>query len=92
MQELEHVPPEQLLLQEPEPLQVYAPQPPSRSVPAARFVHVPTLPATLHARQGPEHVELQHTPSMHCPDEHSTALLQVEPLDFLETQVAPLQY
>jgi hypothetical protein len=89
---LEQMPPVHDVLHEPEPLQVYAPQPASGSVPAARFVHVPTLPVTLQARQGPVHEVLQHTPSTHCPDEHSTWLLQVWPFAFFATHATPLQY
>jgi hypothetical protein len=61
------------------------PHPFSGSVPAGRFVHVPTLPARLHARHGPVHVELQHTPSTQLPDAHSQPWEQLAPLDFSAT-------
>jgi hypothetical protein len=38
--------------------------------PDARLVHVPRLPARLHAWHVPAHVVEQHTPSMQLPDAH----------------------
>lgn len=52
---LEQVPPLHAVLQAPEPLHVYVPQPFSGSVPAARLVQVPRLPAMLQARHAPVH-------------------------------------
>jgi len=61
------------------------------SVPTAIGEHLPTLPATLHARHRPVHEASQHTPSTQNPDAHSPAAAQVAPVDFLGTQPVPLQ-
>jgi len=48
-------------------------------VPTGTFVHVPTLPFTLQARQVPQGPALQHTPSVQKPLPHS----------WFEPQLAP---
>jgi hypothetical protein len=55
------------------------------------LVHVPRLPATLHAWQVPVHAPLQQYPSTHRPLVHSTAAEQVPPLAFFAAQVPALQ-
>ena len=84
LQFVEHVP-EHVVLQAPVALQTYWPQAFSTSVPAARLVHVPTVPARLQAWQPLVHDVLQHTPSTQLPDAHSQVLVQVLPSAFVAT-------
>ena len=60
-------------------------------LPAATGLHVPTLPATLHASQEPEQALLQHTPSTHWPLPHWLADEQVAPFCCLGTHAPALQ-
>lgn len=85
-------PPEQVVLHEPEPLQVKSPQLFSGSVPAGWALQVPMKPAKLHAEHAPVHAVLQHTPSTHWPELHSHVLLHEAPLDFFPVHVEPEQY
>ncbi len=60
-------------------------------LPAATGLHVPTLPATLHASQAPPQAVLQHTPSTQLPLPHWLAAEQVAPFVFLGTQAPASQ-
>lgn len=84
LQFVEHTP-EHVVLQAPVPLQTYWPHAFSTSVPDARFVHVPTVPARLQAWQPLVHDVLQHTPSTQFPDAHSQVLVQVLPSALVAT-------
>jgi hypothetical protein len=74
-----------------EPLHTYAPHVGEPGVPATTGLHVPTLPATLHASHAPPQAELQHTPSTHWPLPHWLAPVQEAPLVCLGTHTPPLQ-
>jgi hypothetical protein len=54
------------------------------SCPLGTAVHVPRLPATLHASHKIVHVLLQQTPSTHRVLTHSLPAAHVIPLDFLQ--------
>lgn len=84
MQFVEQVP-EHVVLHAPVALQTYWPHAFSTSVPAARLVHVPTVPARLQAWQPLVHDVLQHTPSTQLPDAHSQVLVHVLPSAFVAT-------
>jgi hypothetical protein len=74
-----------------DPLQTYGAHAGAPGLPDATGLHVPTLPATLHASHALPHAELQHTPSTHWPLPHWLAPVQVAPLDCLGTHAPPLQ-
>jgi hypothetical protein len=75
----------QVAMHSPAPLQNVRPHTPSSSVPAARAVQVPTVPARLHASQPPTQAELQQVPSTQLPDWHSPGALQAWPSASLPT-------
>jgi hypothetical protein len=58
-------------------------------VPAATFVQVPALPATLQDWQVPQALLAQQTPSAQKPEPHSLVVVQVAPRAFLATQLPP---
>jgi hypothetical protein len=60
-------------------------------LPAVRTAQVPTEPVRLQASQAPPQAVLQHTPSTQLPEVHSLLAAHVAPLDFLLTQLVPLQ-
>ena len=59
-------------------------------VPAATFVQVPELPATLQDWQVPQLLLEQQTPSAQKPEPHSLVVVQAAPLPFLATQLPPV--
>lgn len=60
------------------------------ALPAATGAQAPTKPATLQARQGPQVMAPQHTPSTQFPEEHCVPAVQAIPADF-SPQVPPVQ-
>jgi hypothetical protein len=74
-----------------EPLHTNGAQVGLPALPEATGLHVPTLPATLHASQEPLHAVLQQTPSAQLPLPHWLAAEQVAPADFFGSQVPALQ-
>ncbi len=76
--------------QEAEPPHTYGAQAGVPVLPAAMGLHVPSLPATLHASQEAPQPELQQKPSTQLPLTHSEAEPQVPPLGFWLVQ-APLK-
>lgn len=58
-------------------------QPETAGMPAPMFVHMPTAPGRLHARQPPEQSMLQHTPCEQNPVTHSPPAPHIEPTGFL---------
>lgn len=59
--------------------------------PAAATVHVPALPVNTQLSHAPAHAVLQQTPSTHCEDAHSAALVHAVPFCSFGTQAPPLQ-
>lgn len=54
-------------------------------------LHVPALPATLHASHCPVHAESQHTPSTQFAEVHALADEHTEPFATFAVQLPPLQ-
>ncbi len=76
----------------PAPLQLVVPTHSfAGSCPFATLVHVPTVPARLHAAHVPAHAVLQHTPSTQLPLTHSAPIEQAAPLAKNPHAPAPLQ-
>ena len=80
-----------------EPLQTKVPHEGLPELPAATGLHVPSLPARLHASHEAPHVELQQKPSTQLPLVHSEAAEHAPPLGFwlVQTplkQVLPLAH
>jgi hypothetical protein len=72
-------------------LQTYGAHEGLPGLPETTGLHVPTLPATLHASHAPPHAVLQHTPSTQLPLPHWLAEVQVTPLACLGTHAPALQ-
>ena len=60
------------------------------SSPPGTAVHVPTEPATLHARH-PVHTMSQQNPSAHVPVRHCGSRVHADALAFFATQLVPSQ-
>ena len=73
------------------PVQVLAPHSLAGSAPEETGVHVPALPATLHAMQVPLQPALQQTPSTQKPEAHWADSTQVWPLARSARHWPPLQ-
>ncbi len=59
--------------------------------PAATGLHMPTLPARLHASHAPPQAALQHTPSTHWPLPHWLLVEHATPFVCLGTHAPALQ-